>query len=244
MPIFIPRKIEYTRSTPAANKEREEELENILAKIESNNLAKDLAQRELLKKLNYPPQEIEAIMACFCRCHPKAGDGSIHFQEKCRCEMSSEEIGLQREINYAKFSNIISRSEGEIAKEKKRKEEIEIFAEKTGLDLKYIGGAIPFVIRGVYRGRAFYLREREEEYRIEISSLENPMEDPYLASEDQGSLVCAEGLIGELYQGKYSEFTILRTVISMLEDIFILEGCTHQGRESLDRFCRKCGYKF
>lgn len=177
-------------------------------------------------------KDVEAAVDCRCSCHHTAGD--LHDQGRtCPCQLTAEE----RETAYESFWQW---SAEEAADHEARVAESErvfsLAAERLGVRVESHGGGAPYVICGEVDGRAFFLRERHDMWRVEIAGDQTPLENPW-NSAAADSIVVAEG-VSEAFYGENYEVEALELAVSAVRTFIQRRECAHS---TTGRWCSECG---
>ena len=203
------------------------------SEIEAEWAAQEPVRRMLVESVA-GIKDVEAAVECRCSCHGKPG--KLHDRGvSCPCQQSEEE-------RQAALDSLWSWNSEEAAEwEAKRGEADRVFqaeAARLGVEIESHGGMAPYVICGVCDGRAFFLRERHDIWRVEIGSDQEPLVNPW-GGGDRESIVVGEGL-SEAFAGEDFEIEALRTAVSAVRTFIERRRCEHtQG----GTWCSNCGVR-
>ena len=121
------------------------------------------------------------------------------------------------------------------------REAVAVRAREMGAQAKIEIHGCPFVITGVVDGRAFYLRERWEAWRVTVAPADNPLADVW-RDRDAGEIDIAEGFSSDFFthDGKYSPVLALGVAVREVRDYLRRCAC-HHTRAAV--YCPDCGTK-
>lgn len=182
-------------------------------------------------------RDVEAAVVCSCSCHPRPADPGLHDGGvSCRCQLTDE----QRSESLNELLGILSEtaaSEGSYETEMRRR--ADEAAARLGVEVRDIGGAAPFVIRGVVDGRGFYLRERHDLWSVVIAPDDDPLADPWTLDRDVPVIEVASGDSAALEQGGvFAPAHALEVAVNAVKLFLLRRSCPH---ENAARFCPACG---
>lgn len=121
-----------------------------------------------------------------------------------------------------------------------RKLEITQAAKRLGVEAHELIPAAPWVIVGAVEGRAFYMRERWEQYAIVIASDDEPAVQPWGRPEAR-AITLRTGHADDLYigtppdRGRAVDF-----IVEVIREYLRRASCAHPHRAG-DRYCPACG---
>lgn len=178
-------------------------------------------------------RDIEAACACLCSCHPRLS--TLHGGgTSCPCQLTvAERIAAWDE--FIEASQVWEEDPKHQAAVRER--EVAFSAEATALSVAIDrhGGGAPYVIEGVVDGRAFYLRERHDMWRVCVAADETPLQNPW-GDAAVGSVCVAEGVV-EWYAEPNWEITALQTAVRSVRGWLAERNCAHVGVT----WCSTCG---
>lgn len=222
----------------SVNAEQQVHLAAEATKIRDNHKALTVAgepkRREALNT-GPPLKDFEAAVACSCSCHPRAGDTRLHESgASCPCQLTSAE----RAESFEQLFKILDKASAEQESyENDLQSRSKLEAQKLQIELRGIGGAAPFVIRGVADGRGFYLRERHDLWSVAIASDDDPTADPW--ADDRTVIEVAFGESDALEKdGEFCPVRALEVAVNAVRIFLLRRVCMHQNAL---RFCPICG---
>lgn len=182
-------------------------------------------------------RDVEAAVACSCSCHPSPADQRLHEGgAACPCQLTNEERAESLEKLLVSLSETGVGQESYETEMRLRADEV---AERLGIELRDIGGAAPFVIRGVVDGRGFYLRERHDLWSVVIAPDDDPAADPWTLDRSVPVIEVASGASSDLEQdGIFEPAHVLEVAVDAVRLFQLRRSCTH---ENAARFCPTCG---
>jgi hypothetical protein len=177
-------------------------------------------------------RDIEAAVECQCSCHQRTGE--LHdMGRSCPCQLTVEE-------RQAALDNLWNwNAEEAEAYEKARAARDQIFmaaAERLGVEIESHGGAAPYVICGKVEGRAFFLRERHDLWRVEIATDQTPGENPW-GDHEADSIVVAEGT-SDVFDPENFETEALEAAVRAVREFLQRRACAHT---NYGKWCSECG---
>lgn len=186
-------------------------------------------------------RDIEAAMACGCSCHPTVAD--LHRGgATCPCQLTAEERQAKRAAALAELTRISEAQSQQYEQTRHARDSaIRTRAEELDVVVTSWGGMAPYVLRGVVDGRAFFLRERHDMWRVEIAGDDRPDIDPW-TDRDGDSIVVAEG-VSDVFdhavnEGTFFDVAILDTAVSAVRSFLQRRSCPHDRAET---YCPRCG---
>src|SRR5690606_1503024 len=136
--------------------------------------------------------DLDAAASCHCRCHPRPGDPDAdHEQSSCHCQRTPQE---RRERRKRALHDLLQWGMDDDGSEDRRTACLGERAARMGvMDAVIQCAGAPVVVSGVVDGRAFYLRERHDEYRVTVAVADDPLSDPWQAPAEAPSIDIAAG---------------------------------------------------
>jgi hypothetical protein len=212
---------------------RRAEVAEMRKRLADERAAGEPAKRAALEA-GPPLRDVDAAVECGCTCHPRPACSGLHEGgSACPCQLPAEE---RRAAFDALLATLGESIDEEISISDERDRRTDEAARRLGVEVGELGGAAPFVIRGVVDGRGFYLRERHERWRVEIAPDDTPGADPI---ETEVSIVVAEGSDDEfMVDGRFDEVRALEVSVGAVRVFMLRRSCEHVGAQ---RFCPDCG---
>jgi hypothetical protein len=189
------------------------------------------AERDLLSSLGLGLVDLDAAARCGCGCHPKAAENEAHAQAECSCQLTDEERSQRSrqwlqdlgELDLCDFDTYAREAFDETAESLKVEEAaIRIFA-------------CPLVVSGVVHGRAFYLRERHDKWRVSVATPNDPAVDPWEG--DREVIDIAEG------SGCFTPAEALAVGVQQVRLYLQRVTCKHRKTTEDAPFCAYCGIR-
>jgi hypothetical protein len=202
--------------------------------------ARDTAERRHLLDLLGPEDlaryrivDVDAAVTCPCSCHPSVADIAMHGEGVCSCQKTPE----QRRADQEEALSLLQQHSGELARAVESElVALRAVAAELGVEIEQAGGMAPYQIVGQVDGIRFYLRERYDEWSVQVPDEEaGDLGDP--VGVQSGTYVIAEGLAGELYSAE-DPAGPLRTAVAAVREHLARRSCAHPGART---FCPDCG---
>lgn len=182
-------------------------------------------------------RDLDAAIGCGCACHPRPSDPGLHEGGvTCPCQLTAAE----RAESLEELLELLSDgSEEQEAHEGEMRRRADVAAASLGVELRAIGGAAPFVIRGVVDGRGFYLRERHDVWSVVVAPDDDPVADPWMLDRRVPVIVVASGESSALEcDGVFDPVRALEVAVDAARIFLLRRSCLHHGAV---RFCPVCG---
>jgi hypothetical protein len=177
--------------------------------------------------------DLDAAAACHCSCHPAPAHVWTHGEGVCACQKSDEQRRADREAALQALRE--GSAELEQAFEAERAA-LQTVAGELGVTIEQAGGAAPYQILGQVDGMRFYLRERHEEWRLQIPDEEaGDLGDPIGVKD--GTYVIAEGWSNDLYDPT-DPVKPLKVAVAAVRAHLTRRSCGHPDARA---FCPDCG---
>ncbi|GCD19292.1 hypothetical protein CTKZ_08540 [Cellulomonas algicola] len=123
------------------------------------------------------------------------------------------------------------------------KAEITDAARRLGVDARQLIPAAPWVITGTVDDRAFYMRERGDQYTIVIASDEEPTVQPW-GRPDARAITVRTGDADDIYIGTPPDYgRAMDFIVGVIRQHLRRASCPHPHRSG-DRYCAACGIAF
>lgn len=182
-------------------------------------------------------RDLEAAVDCVCSCHPRPADMRLHDGGiSCPCQLTDEERAESLEELLGLLSEASIGRESYETEMRRRADEA---AARLGAEVRGIGGAAPFVIRGVVDGRGFYLRERHDLWSVVIAPDDEPLADPWSRDREVPVIEVASGESVALEkEGVFDAVHALEVAVNAVKLFLLRRSCSH---ENAARFCPVCG---
>ncbi len=186
-------------------------------------------------------RDLDAAVECRCACHPTPPSPDSHDGgSTCPCQQTREErIALRREL----FDDL-GDWDAEQEWEERVNAELQAEAAALGVSAQVVIQAAPMVITGVCDGRAFYLRERHESWRVTIATDDDPLADPWASPLEAPSIDIASGEATDFHddEGRSSRGLALRVTVAAVRGALRRNACGHEPPElATHHYCRLCG---
>lgn len=211
-----------------------------LARVREEFVAARLAAEPARRKaIADGPQvrDIDAALACGCSCHPRPADSTHHDGGmSCPCQLTDEQRAASREEFLAALASLTQEEE---SFQNDLQERVARAADRLQVDVRYLGGAAPFVIRGVADGRGFYLRERHDLWSVVIAPDDDPGADPWGLDHRVPVIEVASGASDSLeIGGRFDHVHALEVAVEAVRLFLLRRSCAHVNAQ---RFCPDCG---
>lgn len=185
-------------------------------------------------------KNIETAMDCLCGCHPQPARYNLHDGgATCPCQLSKKELKnkMKKWIDSLDEKMIVDESWKK--EQEKEDEEIREEVKKYGAEIWEADGYAPFVVRGTVDGRAFYLRERHDIWRVSVAGDTNPDADIWYdvnaekvdVASGESSIFCSED---KIFDRKKAVLLAVREVKRYL----MQKKCHHPNAST---YCPECG---
>lgn len=202
--------------------------------------ARDVAARGQLLGLLGPDElarcriaDLEAAAACLCSCHPTPADTDMHNESVCSCQKTDAQRRADREEALRELQKNSAQLDLAVQAELGALRHV---AADMGATIEQAGGAAPYQILGQVAGVRFYLRERHDEWSVQIPDEEaGDLGDPIGVK--GGTYIIAEGCADELYDPS-DPAKPLRVAVTAVLSHTARRSCPHKGAR---RFCPDCG---
>lgn len=210
------------------------------AKMRADHAASQLAEepaRRAAIAAGPALRDLEAAVTCFCSCHPRPADPRLHEGGvSCPCQLTDAE----RAESLESLRGVLSESsEAQESYETEMRRRVDEAATRLGAEIRDIGGAAPFVIRGVVDGRGFYLRERHDLWSVVIAPDDDPLSDPWARDREVPVIEVASGESATLEkEGVFDPVHALEVAVNAVRIFLLRRSCQH---ENAVRFCPDCG---
>lgn len=176
---------------PETVKERQriaQELQTNLAETRHNYELAAPARYRAITELGPALTDVDTAVECRCGCHPSPADMNLHNGGvSCPCQDTPEQ---RREKMHQVLQELAERHLAD--EEEHYRRAVIKTAENLGAHITAFLPAAPFVVAGTVDGRAFYLRERHDNWRLVIAGDDDPLADVW-NTRPAGALVIAEG---------------------------------------------------
>lgn len=182
-----------------------------------------------------PLRDYDAARTCPCGCHPRVSD-THNGGTTCQCQHTPEE---RAEARKRLFDLIAQLHDEGIAQ--RHEQDLQDAARELNIPDAHIAvNGAPFVITGTVDGRAFYLRERHGNYRVDIAPDTNPTADIW-ADRSDGEITVTQGDESDFYRdGTFSPGLALRIAATAIRSHLDRAACDHAQRGT-HRYCPDCG---
>jgi len=220
--------------------EKQTELADEARKIRESFAAAKVAQepaRRAVVATGPTLRDVEAAVDCVCSCHPRPADPGLHAGgAACPCQLTDEE----RSESLEELLVVLTETAfSEPSRESDLRSDADETAARLGVEVREIGGAAPFVIRGVVDGRGFYLRERHDLWSVVIAPDDDPLADPWVLDRSVPVIEVVSGDSGALEQeGVFDPVHALEVAVNAVRLFLLRRSCAH---ELAARFCPVCG---
>jgi hypothetical protein len=210
------------------------------AKMRADHAASQLAEepaRRAAIAAGPALRDLEAAVTCFCSCHPRPADPRLHEGGvSCPCQLTDAE----RAESLESLRGVLSESsEAQESYETEMRRRVDEAATRLGAEIRDIGGAAPFVIRGVVDGRGFYLRERHDLWSVVIAPDDDPLSDPWARDREVPVIEVASGESATLEkEGVFDPVHALEVAVNAVRIFLLRRSCAH---DKAGRFCPACG---
>ena len=150
--------------------------------------------RELLALSSIPLRSPQKALECTCSCHPRVNLGLHKGGTQCPCQQTPAERKRLAQKLFADLNRI-----GEPLQEYSTEQSqlLQQKAQELNVKADIACQMAPFVIVGEVDGRAFYLRERHDKYRVTIASDDHPTTNPWNAPPEEPQIDIQYGDISE-----------------------------------------------
>jgi hypothetical protein len=234
---------------------RERIIREQAAAVEAAELARldlDRARLDLLLTLAAGESgiDVEAASRCRCGCHPSPGR-SVHSERGCECQLSPEqltELERDRSIRVAAARARLS-TYGVRPDPARFDHALATVTASLELTARVRSDGVEFVVSGMCDGRGWYLRERDDLYRVTIAPDGDPGSDPWDTPATTPKIDIAEGDIVEITSNyPFSRERDLAAAITVAADavrLYLLRlNCIHEeSTVTGHRFCCRCGIR-
>lgn len=218
--------------TIAEKQQLAQELQDEFAEARRNYELAAPARRRAITALGPALTNVDAAVECRCGCHPTPADANLHDGGACcPCQDTPEQ-------RQEKMHRILQElAELHLADEEEHyRIAVTKTAESLGAHITAFLPAAPFVIAGTVDGRAFYLRERHNNWKLVIAGDDDPLADVW-NTRPTGALVIAEGTTDSWdWQTTHMVSDSIRTIREYLR----ARACPHTYARA---YCPDCGIR-
>ncbi|MBB2924094.1 hypothetical protein [Cellulomonas cellasea] len=195
------------------------------------------ATRRLLELVPGDLRDLDAAATCGCVCHPSPG-GDPHGGRACPCQLTPEE--RRASIDAAMKSLAASRDQYSAGRRARESELAAIAAELDAVAVEESPGA-PWAITGAVDGRAFYMRERWDQYEVVIAPDSDPALQPWSAPIETPTIVVRSGVITDLQSRAAIDYrTAMTVIVGEVRAYLRRMTCSHPSQPG-DAYCRMRG---
>ena len=210
------------------------------AKMRADHVARQLAEepaRRAAIAAGPALRDLEAAVTCFCSCHPRPADPRLHEGGvSCPCQLTDAERAESLESLRGVLSESSAVQESYDSDMRRRAHDAAL---RLQVELRDIGGAAPFVVRGVADGRGFYLRERHDLWSVVSAPEDDPSADPWSRDHKVPVIEVASGDSRSLEQdGVFDPVYAFEVAVNAVRLFLLRRSCAH---ENAGRFCPACG---
>jgi hypothetical protein len=186
--------------------------------------------------------DIDAAVDCACGCHPRPAQLETHDGgTTCPCQLTETQ---RRQRRDELFSAPWEPDPEEVELQRLRDIRFDEAVARLGVQAQVAVSAAPFVISGIVDGRAFYMRERHDHYRVTIAHDDNPLLDPWTSDAAIPTIDIAGGSEAEFYDdtATFRQDIALTITINSIRTYLLRHECPHETpTDHAHRFCRQCG---
>jgi hypothetical protein len=227
----------FVPPSPEEQAVRAAEVDKARAAAQSQRAAEADARRAALT-YGPPLRDLEAAVACSCGCHPRMALSTLHDGGRsCPCQATPAERREALDRFFA--SSALLEPTAEEREDQGR--ELRRLETELAVVLVFVGGGAPFVVRGVADGRAFYLRERHDHWRVVIAPDADPLRDPWSIPPEEPTICVASGDSDEfLFDGVFSELAAVSVAVRAVRRFLLRRSCSHLAAGP-HPFCPECG---
>lgn len=179
--------------------------------------------------------DIDAAAACLCSCHPTPADAEMHGERVCSCQKTEE----QRRADQKEALQELQKHSGAMMEAVQAElDALRRVAADLGATIEQAGGSAPYQILGQVDSIRFYLRERHDEWSLQIPDEQaGDLGEPVGTA--NGVYIIAEGDAAELYDPA-DPAKPLRVAVDTVRTHLARRSCRHEGART---FCPDCGLR-
>lgn len=179
--------------------------------------------------------DIGAAAACLCSCHPTPADVEMHGGKVCSCQKTEEQRRADQEEALQELQKHSGATREAVQAEL---DALRRVAADLGATIEQAGGAAPYQILGQVDSVRFYLRERHDEWSLQIPDEQaGDLGSPVGTA--NGVYTIAEGDAAELYDPA-DPAKPLRVAVDTVRAHLARRSCRHEGARA---FCPDCGLR-